>query len=59
MTHLDTMLSAGVLTGSRAFNIELNNLINLLHRYEISDRQKRIKAFAKIIKHVGITDFAI
>lgn len=37
--------------------IELNKLMTFLYGYEIADKQKRIKAFIKIIKHVGITDF--
>lgn len=37
--------------------VELNSLINFLYGHEISDKEKRIEAFTKIIKHVGITDF--
>lgn len=37
--------------------VELNSLMNFLYGHEISDKQKRIEAFTKIIKHVGITDF--
>ena len=37
--------------------VELNSLMNFLYGHEISDREKRIEAFVKVIKHVGITDF--
>ena len=37
--------------------VELNSLMNFLYGHEIADKQKRIKAFKKVIKHVGITDF--
>lgn len=37
--------------------IELNELMTFLYGYEIANKQKRIEAFTKIIKHVGITDF--
>lgn len=37
--------------------VELNSLMNFLYGHEISDKQKRIEAFTKIIKHVGITNF--
>ncbi len=36
--------------------IELNELMTFLYGYEIANKQKRIEAFTKIIKHVGITD---
>lgn len=31
--------------------------MTFLHGHEIANKQKRIEAFTKIIKHVGITDF--
>ena len=37
--------------------VELNSLMNFLYGHEISDKQKRIEAFTKVIKHVGITNF--
>lgn len=37
--------------------VELNSLMNFLYGHEIFDKQKRIEAFVKVIKHVGITDF--
>ena len=37
--------------------VELNSLMNFLYGHEISDKEKRIEAFIKVIKHVGITDF--
>lgn len=37
--------------------VELNNLMNFLYGHEIINKQKRIEAFKKVIKHVGITDF--
>ena len=37
--------------------VELNSLMNFLYGHEILDKEKRIAAFTKIIKHVGITDF--
>ena len=37
--------------------VELNSLMNFLYGHEILDKEKRIEAFIKIIKHVGITDF--
>jgi hypothetical protein len=37
--------------------VELNSLMNFLYGHEISDREKRIEAFTKVIKHVGITNF--
>jgi len=36
---------------------ELNNLMNFLYGHELADRTKRIEAFTKVIKHVGITDY--
>lgn len=46
-THADILLKF----------IELNELMTFLYGYEIANKQKRIEAFTKIIKHVGITDF--
>jgi len=37
--------------------IELNNLMNFLYGHVVADRTKRIEAFTKVIKHVGITDY--
>ena len=37
--------------------VELNSLMNFLYGHEISNKEKRIEAFIKVIKHVGITDF--
>jgi len=37
--------------------IELNNLMNFLYGHAVADRTKRIEAFTKVIKHVGITDY--
>ncbi len=37
--------------------IELNELMTFLYGCEIANKQKRIEAFKKVIKHVGITDF--
>ncbi len=37
--------------------VELNSLMNFLYGHEISDKQKRIEAFTKVIKHVGIANF--
>lgn len=37
--------------------IELNELMTFLYGYEIANKQKRIEAFTKIIKHVDITNF--
>ena len=37
--------------------IELNSLMNFLYGHEISNKERRIEAFTKVIEHVGITNF--